>query len=398
MATDQLTTGGAYTSKTSANSTSAKTGAYIAQVDDVFLVFGTMDNGAPILPGSIVVKGSGTSRNIETIITPLDENFYGIPVINEIVEIVTQSGIKYYRRYNFNSNLFSAYDGEKETSGNDSAAKVNPSTDLRDYKGDLLTTNSGKDVKKKLGEYFKIGKSRRLRLYEGDHLLQSRFGQSIRFSAFNNDKKSISPTIIIRNGESPANSSIDINKDIEEDINKDGSTIAISSGDYLSKFTPSYITNKKEAFEGYPSELKGNQIIITSERLVFSSRAAETIFLSKGNYGVITDGIFSVDTNLGITIESKGDIDISSINKTTTIYIGDGGSINLGDRNVQPAVLGNTLENILIEIITEIINLQAGGLLTPAGPTSGMNPANTSALKAIQNKLTTIKSKRVNLS
>jgi hypothetical protein len=132
--------------------------------------------------------------------------------------------------------------------------------------------------------------------------------------------------------------------------------------------------------------------------LVFSSRAAETIFFSKGNYGVITDGIFSVDTNLGITIESKGDIDISSINKTTTIYIGDGGGINLGDRNVQPAVLGNTLENILIEIITEIINLQAGGLLTPAGPTSGMNPANASALKAIQNKLTTIKSKRVNLS
>jgi hypothetical protein len=398
MANDHLATGGAYKTKTSANSTPQKTGAYIAQVENVFLVFDKMDNGAPILPGSIIVRGSGTSRNIETIITPLDENFYGIPVINEIVEIVTQSGIKYYRRFNFNSNLFSSYDGEKETSGNDSAAKVNPSTDLRDYKGDLLTTNSGKDVKKKLGEYFKIGKSRRLRLYEGDHLLQSRFGQSIRFSAFNNDKKSISPTIIIRNGESPANSSLDINKDIEEDINRDGSTIAMSSGDYLSKFTPSYITNKKEGFEGYPSELKGNQIIITSDRLVFSSRAAETIFFSKGNYGVITDGIFSVDTNLGITIESKGDIDISSINKTTTIYIGDGGGINLGDRNVQPAVLGNTLENILIEIITEIINLQAGGLLTPAGPTSGMNPANASALKAIQNKLTTIKSKRVNLS
>jgi hypothetical protein len=60
--------------------------------------------------------------------------------------------------------------------------------------------------------------------------------------------------------------------------------------------------------------------------------------------------------------------------------------------------LGNALENILIEIITEIINLQAGGLLTPAGPTSGMNPANLNALKAIQNKLVTIKSKRVNVA
>lgn len=398
MANDHLKTGGGYNVSTPANNTPTKTGAYIAQVDNVFLVFDKDDNGAPILPGAILVKGSGTGRNINTIIRPLDDNFYGIPVINELVEVVTQSGVPYYRRFNFNSNIFSSYDGESETSANDSAAKVNPSTDLKDMKNNFVQTNSGKDVKKKLGEYFKIGKSRRLKLYEGDHLIQSRFGQSIRFSAFNNDKKSISPTIIIRNGESPSFSSLEINKEIEEDINRDGSTIAMSSGDYVSKFIPSYITNKKEGFESYPTELKGNQIIITSDRLVFSSRAAETIFLSKGNYGVITDGIFSVDTNLGITIESKGDIDISSINKQTTIYIGDGGTINLGDRNVQPAVLGNTLENILIELITEIINLQAGGLLTPAGPTSGMNPTNVSALKAIQNKLTTIKSKRVNLS
>jgi hypothetical protein len=399
MATDeQLVTGGGYKVSTSGNMSSGKAGAYIAQVTEVFLVFEKDDTGRPIVPGSILVQGSGPGRNVDTIIRPLDENFYGIPLITETVEIVTQSGVPYYRRFNFNSNLFSATDGETETSANDNATKVNPSTSLKDFKTDFQQTNSGKDVKKKIGEYFKIGKSRRLKLYEGDHVIQSRFGQSIRFSAFNNDKKSISPTIILRNGESPEFSSVDLNKEIEESINKDGSTIAMTSGDYTSKFNPSYITNKKEALEGYPSELKGNQIIITSDRLVFSTRTAETIFFSKGNYAIVTDGVFSVDTNLGITIESKGDIDISAVDKRTTLYIGDGGTINLGDKNIQPAVLGNALENILIEIITEIINLQAGGLLTPAGPTSGMNPANLNALKAIQNKLVTIKSKRVNVA
>jgi hypothetical protein len=327
----------------------------------------------------------------------MDDHFHGIPVINELVEIVTSSGIKYYRRFNVNSNIFSTTDDETEAGKNKNAEPVKPSSDLKDFKTDFQQTNSGKDTKKKLGEYFKIGKSRRLKLYEGDHILQSRFGQSLRFSGFNNDKKSISPTLIIRNGESPSNASIPIDKEIEEDINTDGSTIAMTSGDYISKFTPSYITNKKEALESYPSELKGHQIIITSERLIFSTRTAETIFFSKGNYAIITDGVYSVDTNLGVTIESKGDIDISSVGKTTTFYIGDGGNINLGDKNVQPAVLGTTLENILNEIITEIINLQAGGLLTPAGPTSGMNPANLSALQSIQRKLVTMKSKRVNL-
>jgi len=394
---ENLNNVGSYNVSTPGNTPKGNNQAYTAEVTEVFLKFEKDDDGKPILPGTIRVKGAGTGRSIETLIRPMDDHFHGLPVINELVEIVTTSGIKYYRRFNVNTNIFSTTDDETAAGKNQNAEPVKPSTDLTDFKADFQQTNSGKDTKKKLGEYFKIGKSRRLLLYEGDHLLQSRFGQSLRFSGFNNDKKSISPTLIIRNGESPSNASLPIDKEIEEDINKDGSTIAMTSGDYLSKFNPSYITNKKEALESYPSELKGHQIIITSERLIFSTRTAETIFFSKGNYAIITDGVYSVDTNLGITIESKGDIDIASVGKTTTFYIGDGGNINLGDKNVQPAVLGNTLENILLEIITEIINLQAGGLLTPAGPTSGMNPANLSALQSISRKLVTMKSKRVNL-
>ena len=46
-------------------------------------------------------------------------------------------------------------------------------------------------------------KIHKLKLYEGDTILESRFGdQSIRFSGYNNDDNTFSPTIIIRNRES----------------------------------------------------------------------------------------------------------------------------------------------------------------------------------------------------
>ena len=63
-------------------------------------------------------------------------------------------------------------------------------------------------------------------------LLESRFGQSIRFSGYNNDDNTFSPTIIIRNRESDPSreaqgeyQSQKIGGTTEEDLNRDGSII-----------------------------------------------------------------------------------------------------------------------------------------------------------------------------
>ena len=40
-----------------------------------------------------------------------------------------------------------------------------------------------------------------LKLFEGDTIIQSRFGQSIRFSGYNNSERKLHPSIIIRNRE-----------------------------------------------------------------------------------------------------------------------------------------------------------------------------------------------------
>jgi hypothetical protein len=207
----------------------------------------------------------------------------------------------------------------------------------------------------------------------------------------------------------------------EEDINKDGSTIAISAGSYTSPFSPgtplpivgtsnfkmnptkilpapTLLNDKSYGFENYPKSLDGNQIIISSDRLVFSSRRNEMIFWAKSHCGIITDGIFSVDTESGATINSRGNIDIQAVNKEINLYVGKAGKINLGNIDVQPAVKGNTLINVLTEIITEMENLKAGGLLTPAGPVSGMNPTMSEKLRKIKLNLKSILSSKVDIA
>jgi hypothetical protein len=154
------------------------------------------------------------------------------------------------------------------------------------------------------------------------------------------------------------------------------------------------LAQNSDAFEAYPSSLDGNQILITSDRLVFSSRKGEMIFWSKNHYGIITDGIFSVDTNLGVTINSKGNVDIQSPDKKFTIYNGDNGTIDIGNTNTQQAVNGESLVQVLDELITSIINLADSGLLTPAGPVSGMKKGTrdefTTLKKDLENRLLSV--------
>jgi hypothetical protein len=233
-------------------------------------------------------------------------------------------------------------------------------------------------------------------------------------SGYNNSSNSFSPTIIIRNKQATSGllGGLFGGNDIEEDINKDGSTIAITSGKYRTDFIPGspkplvgtnfkmnpakeninpILKENSDAFEVYPASLDGNQILITSDRLVFSSRIGEMIFWSKNHYGVITDGIFSVDTLLGVTINSKGNVDIQSPNKKFTIYNGDRGTIDIGNTNTQKAINGETLCVVLDELITAIINLADSGLLTPAGPVSGMKKGTrdefTSLKKDLESRL-----------
>ena len=214
----------------------------------------------------------GVSKDDIPIALPVDTTKKDLPTINERVHIIkTGIGVFYKRIQPTNETTNSS------AAINEISLKIHPKENstqsapkLDSYKqaaatGITNTDNTGEYKKyDKLGKYFQFTPNiHKLKLYEGDSIIESRFGQSIRFSAYNNkagSTPSFSPTIIIRNGESPLNQGKNVNVTIEEDVNMDGSTVALTSKDYEIPFIPgtldkngkSDIETKPESFVDYP--------------------------------------------------------------------------------------------------------------------------------------------------
>jgi hypothetical protein len=347
----------------------------------------------------------GVSKDDIPIALPVDATKKDLPTINERVHIIkTGLGIFYKRMQPTNETPNSS------AAINEISLKIHPkqnstqsAPNLQSYKETATTgitnnDNTGEFKKyDKFGKYFKFTPNiHKLKLYEGDSIIESRFGQSIRFSAYNNkagSTPSFSPTIIIRNGESPLNQAKNVNVTIEEDVNMDGSTIALSSKDYELPFIPgtldkngkSDFETKPESFVDYPAKLNGDQILLSSGRLMFSARNGEMIFYSKKNYGFISDGNLSIDNKLGIDISVKDNINIVTNDKDVVMVTGNG-KIFLGSKDLEPLVKGKQLVALLGELIDVIGDMQ---FKTPAGP-SAIGSENRKAFGAIKDKLNNI--------
>ena len=247
------------------------------------------------------------------------------------------------------------------------------------------------------GDYFTAEEGiHKLKLYEGDVLFQSRFGQSIRLSGYNNSENKFFPTLTIRSGESPENRKKDDTVLVEENVNEDGNIIFLGSGEKLLEWTlPT--TNPKESFFDYPSELKGNQILLSSDRIILSAKTSEMIFSSKGDTGFITDGYFTIDTTKGINVTSNEAIyfDVKN-NKNFIITCSGGGAISLGSTNIfelEPAPKGQTLVNLLGEFIDLVVQQI---YVTPSGP-SAPGPTSVAQFASLKAKLNTMLSQIVQL-
>jgi len=179
---------------------------------------------------------------------------------------------------------------------------------------------------------------------------------------------------------------------VEEDINKDGTSIYITSNKTKIPFKET--TNKqKVAFKDFPSsdKLKGDQLFVNSDRIVLSAKASEFIIFGKGNTGVITDGRYSVDaendiylhTNKNVTIHSAGSNQIFLNSENGKIYLGKNQGEGQVGAAVQQMVLGGELINLFQELI---IAIGAQNYLTPSGP-SKVGPENFSDFTRISNRL-----------
>jgi hypothetical protein len=329
---------------------------------------------------------------------PFDKTLKTLPVRNEAVEIFKNyAGELYYRRIG----------PEASTNGRLSDTLISRTfkpTKFQEEKtqnyqksfatGVVRSSSNEENKYDGFGNYFtqELG-IHKLKLYEGDSIIESRFGQSIRFSAYNNVDTTFSPTLIIRNSENTESRNKNLNFTTEEDVNRDGSVIALSSNSYTLPFLPGVVSDrgrsdfetKPNSFSDYPQRLTGDQMLINSGRIIISSKTAEMIFYSKKNYGFISDGGLSIDNKLGLTI-NLGDItNITTNDRDININTGNG-KINLGNQNLESLVRGESLVGILKELI-DAINQQI--FLTPSGPTSP-GPTNIATFQSIKTKLNSV--------
>jgi hypothetical protein len=333
-----------------------------------------------------------------TLAYPFDKNFINLPVRNETVEIWQgEGGQNFYRR--IGEDITPNINADEKAISKTFAPKSTKENSSKNYQKVEATSIARTDNNESskydgFGEYFKTEAGiHKLKLYEGDTLLQTRFGQSIRFSAFNNNDKVFSPVIILRNSENAISKNKGITQPTEEDFSRDGSTIAFTSNQYQIAFQPGTVDDggttdfetKPNSFKEFPKKLIGDNILINSGRIILSARNAEMMFFSKKNYGFVSDGALSIDNKLGVNVNVGDNTNYTTNDRDINFNTGNG-KINLGNKELEPIVKGQKLVDVLKELI-DAITQQV--FLTPSGPTA-TGPTNLADFNSIKSRLNTI--------
>jgi hypothetical protein len=333
---------------------------------------------------------------------PFDKNNFTFPISGESV-IILQINDKEHFYLPYTITQYPNYREDYKTSKASQQKELNEegkggsSKDYNQTKETGIPNKKVSESKSKQSKYNKVESIKFLNPKEGDTILTGRVGNTIRFSEFflTEDGKASSPGIFIRNKQNPELDSKPIGELIEEDINKDGTSIYLTSGKVKIPFKET-IKKTKIGFKDYPSsdKLKGDQLFINSDRIVLSAKASEFIIYGKGNTGVITDGQYSIDAEKEIYLHSNDKVTIHSAGANQIFLNSENGSVFLGKNQgagqvgapVQQMVLGGELVAILQELV---IAIGAQSYLTPSG-LSAVGPDNFNDFITISNKLKTI--------
>jgi hypothetical protein len=332
---------------------------------------------------------------IEDYAFPFDKNNFTFPIKGETVVIFkmfnqtfwlpyTNTPYSNYRRDEVTYVATRPVDGQGDSKSGQSLSNTSKTGG---------TTNSGKTKKNDIG-YEINEKIKFLNPRQGDTIISGRVGNTIRFSELylTEDGKTSSPSIFIRNKQNPELDSKKIGELVDEDINKDGTSVYFTSNKVKVPFKEN-INKTKVAFKEYPNseKLTGNQLFVNSDRVILSAKASEFIIFGKGNTGVITDGNFSIDAekeiyihnNKNVTIHSDGANQIFLNSENGKIFLGKDKGAGDAGAPVQKMVLGGELIKLLGELI-DAINRQI--YATPVGPTF-QGPSNRFEFDVIKSKL-----------
>lgn len=343
----------------------------------------------------------------ETIAFPFDKNNITFPLHGETVTILQIDNVYYWLPYsvtlypNFRENKrISVLTKDRELDKLDTS---NKNKNYADVKDGTPNTPAKKSISEK-SEYNKKETIKFLQPKDGDTIISGRVGNTIRFSEFflTEDGKTSSPGIFIRNKQNAELNSLPIGTLVEEDINKDGTSVYFTSGKIKIPFKET-IKKQKVAFTGYPNsnELSGDQLLVNSDRIILSAKAKEFIIFGKGNTGVITDGRYTIDAAKEIYAHSDKDIIIQTnknlvLNSDASgvIYVGKVATPGGAGAEVQRMVLAGELISLMEEMIDAINKMV---FATGVGPT-GAGPHNAAIFTSIKKRLSKIQSSRNFLS
>ena len=239
-----------------------------------------------------------------------------------------------------------------------------------------------------------------LQSFTGDNIFQGRWGNSIRLGSttrLNNGVKlndwsevgdNGDPITIIRNGQ-PLDATNEGWVPIVEDINKDLSSIYLTSTQKLKEFKASSTSYKSYTTQDNevptpPNDYNGKQVIINSGRLLFNTNEDHIMLSSQRTISFNAKRGFNFDTPSNFVVEV-------------------GTTIKLGSKEAtEPLVKGNTLFKdldfmlaALIQLIgiIEYSNLYPGGIPAPDSALSTVSSTTKEALKNIKKNLKNILSK-----
>ncbi len=325
---------------------------------------------------------------------PLLGNLKTLPLINEIVYLIklpdtnigdiSSNGTEYY------INIVSLWN-HPHHNAYPTAPNALPPSQQKDY--DQTAGGNVRRITDQSTEIF-LGKTfiersniHPLLPFEGDNIIEGRWGNSIRIgSTVKNTSNTWStignngdPILIIRNGQ--GNQTDEGWIPTVEDINNDESSIYLASSQKipLEASSTSYFSYKNDP-PAAPNEYSGKQVIINSGRLVFNSSEDHILLSSAKSINLNSNSGVNIDTST-FTVQSK--------------------NIYLGSKNAtEPLLLGNQTVKLLNQLINNLsgfMSVCSTAVSTPAGtPLSQLNIAATqinTSLKALQANLESLKSK-----
>ena len=325
-------------------------------VPETFKAFGEW-NGI----GTIIYETIDKRAQAQGIAKPLDSNFKRFPLINELVIIIpsysTGLNENEYSMGGFYLSPISLWNHPHHNAFPNNTSKVQPEQNKSYEQAELgsYSNVSTEPVQINLGSTFKEKSNiRPLQPFEGDVIIEGRWGNSIRLSSTVLASASLDindwstegvgndgdPILILRNGQGYSNE--EGYKPIIENINSSLSSIYLTSTQQIP------INVARQDYTSYdgstiepptkPKEYTGTQILLNSGRLVFNASSDHILLSAAKTINLNTPTSVNIDTRK-VLIQSDN------------IYLGN------ETLATEPLMLGNKTVNLLTNLVDALISL-----------------------------------------